>query len=656
MQKTNILVAASSLGVIVLTGAIFAGAQQQSAIDLENHSECSFFGAGHEKYAKEARDRFWRSRVTEEIMSTGMAEGQYQSLVPGGTRTKQLQDQASDNPIDVAILAELRNRGIAPADKTTDFEFARRVSLDLTGRIPTYDSLIQFTSNASPTKRAELIEQLMSSPEWVDKWTMYFGDMYRNTRNSDVLTRFDQGRNAFYTWIKGSLQTNKSYKQMATELVSSKGTNSFEQGEVNFLLGSKTSGGPLNDDYDQETADTVSTFLGISHINCVLCHNGRGHLDTLSLWGKNAKRSGAWGTSAYFARLNFVGTRPDPQNNNLRYYALVDNARTDYALNTTTGNRPARQPTDGLGATVPPKYIFTGETAKSGENYRDAFARAMTNDFQFSRATVNYMWGAMMGRGLVEPMDQFDPARLDPGNPPSGGWALQPSNAALLNTLADGFVKSNYDLKWLMRTIVNSDTYQMSSRYTGDWNVTYEPLFARHLVRRLWAEEIHDAIASSSNILPSYNVPEYSGAMYSDRTNRVVRYAMQLPETGTLPDNGLVASFLNSFARGDRLNDDRKGDGSAIQALNLMNDVFITTRIRSSNTGGQQSLLNRYINVADNQLVNQLYLSVLSRYPTQLETDLAVATFKGTAGTLRTQKGENLLWSLYNKVDFIYNY
>jgi len=632
--------------------AVFLGAHEQDPINLENHTDCSFFGTEREKFARETRDRFWRSRITEEVSRYSQ-----QALVPGGTRTKQLQDQVSDSPIDIAINTELQKRSISPAEKTDDFEFARRVSLDLTGRVPSYEALIQFTSNPSVAKRSEFINQLLNTPEWTDKWAMYFGDMYRNTRNSDVTPRFDQGRNAFYRWIKASLEANKPYNQMATELIASKSTNSFEDGTGNFLIGSDTNGGPNNDDYDQEAADVVGTFLGIGHMNCVLCHNGRGHLDSLSLWGRNAKRSDSWGMAAYFARLNFVPTRPDPATNqNLRYYALMDNGRTDYALNTTTGNRPARRPIDGLGTTVRPKYMFGTEAPRGGENYRDAFARAVTNDFQFSRATVNYMWAAFMGRGLVEPLDQFDPARLDPDNPPSGTWTLQPSNAALLNTLADLFRQNNYDLKWLMRTIATSDTYQLSSRYTGEWNPTYETTFARHLVRRLMAEEIHDVIAVTSNILPTYNVPEATAPLYTDRGARQVRYAMQLPETGTLPDNGVVASFLNSFMRGNRLDDDRKSEASAIQALNLMNDAFVMTRIRSSNTGGQQSLLNKFINMADNQLVNQLYLTVLSRYPSQQETDLAVATLRGTTGTTRTQKGENLLWSLYNKVDFIYNY
>ena len=654
MHKTKVFLASASIGVVVLATTFFAGAQEQDPVSLENHSDCNFFGAEREKYATEARDRYWRSRITEEVSNFGRYG--FQAIVPTGTRTRLLQDQVSDSPIDVAIFGELQRKNIAPAEKTNDFEFARRVTLDLTGRVPSYESLIQFTSNPSATKRADLINQLLNTPEWVDKWTMYFGDMYRNSRVSDVTPRFDQGRNAFYRWIKASLEANKPYNQMATELIATKGRNSFVEGEVNFMIGSDTSGGPNQDDYDQMAADVVGTFLGVGHMNCVLCHNGRGHLDSLSLWGRNAKRSESWGMASYFSRTVFAATRPDPANNNLRYYALNDTGRTDYALNTTTGNRPIRVPADGLGTTVRPKYMFGEESAGTGENYRDAFARAVTNDFQFSRATVNYIWATMMGRGLVEPLDQFDPARLDPDNPPSGDWTLQPSNAALLNTLADGFRRNNYDLKWLMRTIAASETYQLSSRYAGEWNPTYETTFARHLVRRLMAEEIHDVMATTSNILPTYSVNAPAGATFSERGAYTVRFAMQLPETGTLPDNSVVASFLNSFARGNRLDDDRKGDGSALQALNLMNDAFVMTRIRSSNTGGQQSLLNRYINMADEQLVNQLYLTVLSRYPVQQEAETAIATLRGTTGTTRLQKGENLLWSLYNKVDFIYNY
>jgi hypothetical protein len=123
-----------------------------------------------------------------------------------------------------------------------------------------------------------------------------------------------------------------------------------------------------------------------------------------------------------------------------------------------------------------------------------------------------------------------------------------------------------------------------------------------------------------------------------------------------LPDNGAVAAFLNSFARGNRLDDDRKGDASVLQALNLMNDALVMTRIRSSVQAGQESLLRRALTQGNNELVDTLFLTVLSRFPQAEEKEAALKTLEGTSGTARTQRAENLLWSLYNKVDFIFNY
>ena len=661
MKRNTILVALGVCPLALLTG-FFLNAQEQEEPEKVVHAECSFFGADHEKYSQVKRDQFWRSRLTDQVARQISIDrtSATPSLVPSGSRTGVLQDLSSMSFIDSAIFGELQRQSIAPADKTNDYEFARRISLDLTGRVPTYERLILFANNPSTTKRAEYVEELMKSPEYADKWTMFFGDMFKNSASSENIQRFEQGRNAFYYWIKTSVAQNKPYNQMVSELLGAKGVNNFDNGTLNFLLGSKTTGGPAQDDYDMLASNSVSTFLGISHVNCVLCHNGRGHLDSLSLWGRNTLRSQAWGLSSYFSRTRFVSTLADPANNpNLRYSGFQDDGRTDYALNTTTGNRPARQPVDGLGTTVKPKYFFTGDAPKSGETYRDAFARALTSDFQFARATVNYVWAHFMGRGLVEPLDQFDPSRLDPDNPPSGNWTLQPSNARLLNQLADEFVKNGYDLRWLMRTIANSETYQLSSRYdAATWNTTWEPLYARHLVRRLWAEEIHDAIAMTSNVLPRYNINEYSGTTYSDRTVRTVNFAMQLPETNATPDgaNGAVNSFLSSFGRGNRIDDDRKEDGNLIQALGLMNDSFVVSRIKSVTTNGQQSLLARWANMADSQFTTQMYLTILSRYPTQQETDAAVKTLAGTTGTARTAKMQNLIWALYNKVDFIFNY
>ena len=276
----------------------------------------------------------------------------------------------------------------------------------------------------------------------------------------------------------------------------------------------------------------------------------------------------------------------------------------------------------------------------------------MTGDFQFARATVNYIWAQFFSRGIVDPVDQFDPARLDPDNPPPAPWTLQPSNARLLNALAQEFIDSGYDLKALMKRIANSQTYQLSSRYDGKWNPAWEPLFARKLVRRLWAEEIHDAVSQASNMLPSYNV----------RGIGPVRWAMQLPETAALPDGaaGAVTAFLDSFLRGNRFDQERRDDGSLLQALNMMNDNFVMNRIRASNAGGadgkEPSLVMANISKDDDTIVTNFFLTVLSRFPSGDEKSAAAAKLKGTSGQQRVVAAQNLLWALFNKVDFLFNY
>ena len=140
---------------------------------------------------------------------------------------------------------------------------------------------------------------------------------------------------------------------------------------------------------------------------------------------------------------------------------------------------------------------------------------------------MNYIWRQFFSRGIVEPPDQFDLARLDPGAPPATGWEIQPSHPHLLDWLADGFRESGFDLKWLMREITTSQTYQLSSRYDGVFNPLYDRYFVRHQVKRLTAEQVHDAIMLASGRYSSYSV---------SRTFRGVQFAMKFPDvTGGSP-------------------------------------------------------------------------------------------------------------------------
>src|SRR5262249_10196321 len=174
--------------------------------------------------------------------------------------------------------------------------------------------------------------------------------------------------------------------QIARDLISGSG-DSFAQGEANWSLGSVVGGGPAQDTYDGHAVNLASVFLGINTVDCLLCHDGARHLDTVNLWGSKQIRQNMWGLSAYFARVRrqqqLVSSTP------LVYKYLVSDAATgEYQLNTTTGNRSARQPINGV-SVVPPKNPFSsapGTGIVSGDSRRQAIARQITSDIQFSRA------------------------------------------------------------------------------------------------------------------------------------------------------------------------------------------------------------------------------------------------------------------------------
>jgi len=393
--------------------------------------------------------------------------------------------------------------------------------------------------------------------------------------------------------------------------------------------------GPAQDTYDRQMVQTATTFLGLRYLDCLLCHDGAGHLDAVSLWGAQTMRMQGWRMAAFFSRTR-MQRQPNPATN----YVVTELAAGNYALNTNSGNRPNRAPVGGQNQ-VTPAYLFSGRTAAANSNYRQVLAQEVTGDLQFSRATVNYVWAHFFGVGIVDPPDAFDPARLDPRNPPPEPWTIQPSHPELLDELARSFVNMNYDLKGLMREITNSAAYQLSSRYTGEWNADWARLQARHMVRRLDSEELHDALVVSSGVPNPMTVANYPVPF---------QWAMQLPDTTV---GGGTVAFLDDFLRGDRDENPRRKELTTTQALSLMNDNFVITRVRNSTAAGGQmaALLAAYPN--NTALVDVMYRTVLGRRPTTEESSLAVASI---ASGVRATRAQDLLWALYNKVDFIFNY
>ena len=650
-------------------------AVRQIAQPAPNSDDCSYVKSPDAYRDVVTRHRNSVSQITEAVAARFEQEGI--ALVPP-------QSMPRKNFVDDLIFGKMQSAGVESAPVCSDEEFIRRVYLDLTGRIPSPGDVTNFLKDQDPNKRDVLIDALINSSEFVDKWTMFFGDLYRNTSFSNNINRYTGGRDAFHKFIYDSVEQNKSYAQMASEMIVSRG-DSYADGATNFIIGGFVPMGPAQDTYDGYAVQTAQTFLGLSSMDCLLCHDGAGRLDAVNLWGSKVTRSDAWGMAAFFARTRrqtvTVGT-------NIQKYMMTEATTGEYDLNTTTGNRSSRLPM-GAVRNVQPKYPFGNRGGvANGEDRRTALARFITADPQFARATVNYLWEKLMVEALVSPSNTFDLARLNPDEQLPDGWSLQPNNAELLEALAQEFSRNNFNIRHAIRVIAQSYTYQLSSKYPGTWKVEYVPLYARKFARRLDAEELHDAVVKATNLPPVTNAatrngvttPRMIGFPIIDELGakkREVQWAMQLPEPREPQfgqQNGSAANILNTFLRGNRDLNLRQADSSILQSLSMMNNDFIYRRTqyvadRSANDNGTNadgyivingqkivSTVKRLMEtpgLTNEQIITELYLNTLSRSPRANEVQKALPYFTsmGKQGAI-----ESLQWVLLNKVDFLFNY
>ncbi len=625
--------------------------QTPARVNRITSADCQFLKDPESFREAQSRHRIAVARTTEEVSER--VGGNERKLVSADNIPRK-------NFIDNILFDRMVRDGVSAAPLCTDTEFIRRVTLDLTGRIPAPEDVTNFLANTNPNKRDQLVDMLVQSPEYVDKWTMFFGDLYKNSAFATNINTYRGGRDAFYFYLKDVIGSNKAYDQIATDLIAGNGDSFIaSQGYTNFTVLGNVPMGPAQDTMDGLAVKISDAFLGINAMDCLLCHDGAGHLTEVNLWGASRKRADAWAMSAFFARTAKravqLGT---PPTTNYVKYLVSENTTGEYLLNTNFGNRQNRNPINGVN-NVAPKYMFNGGgTVLAGENRRQALARLVINDPQFSRATVNYIWEKLMVEGLVSPSNAFDPARLDPNASMPEGWTLQPANAELLQALADNFKTSGFDLRQLISTIAKSNAYQLSSQYDGDWKLDYVPYFARKYARRLDAEEVHDAIVKATGIMPTMTFNGVAGTGYTitDDLNvetRRAQWAMQLPEPVEPRSNGTARAFLDSFLRGDRDQRTRTAEASILQSLNLMNNSFVMGRVHKANTGSLVAKLLANTSLTNTQIIEQLYLNTLSRQPTADETNKLLPYFTSLGKQVAT---ESVQWVVLNKVDFMFNY
>jgi len=542
------------------------------------------------------------------------------------------------NFVDDEIFSTMDKASVKPTTLASDSEFLRRVTLDLTGEIPTSEVVRSFLGDWSTNKRQTYVTGLLASEGFVDRWTMWFGDLVQNAQATTNTREYYLGRNQYYSWIREQIRTGVPYDRMVREVIAGRGMN-FTAGPPNYIVRGQQPNGPVQDSYDNLAAHSAQRFLGIP-FECLSCHGGARHLELVNIDLSTKTRDDFWKMAAFFSRTTARGFT-DTTYPNFRQYDVTDNMTGSYRLNTTTGNKSPRAPATGQPAVVEPQFLSTGERAATGEDLRVAFGRMLTANRQFARTTVNQLWKELFHLGLVEPVDGFDLARLTTATLPAG-VSLQPTHPALLEKLTDEFIRSGYDLRHILKVMTTSNAYQLSTFYTpGAWSEVWTPYFARHYASRMQSEALLDAIVRSTNVPVSINV----------QGSTAVTKAMKLPDP-TEPNSGnATGRFLNAFNRGDRDETPRTSEGSILQALNMMNDPFLVTRTRQATAG---SAVGNILRTSTDPAViaDTLYIATLSRNPTVAERDEAVAYLRG--GTL-ARRTEDLHFTLLNRIEFLFH-
>jgi hypothetical protein len=528
---------------------------------------------------------------------------------------------ASRNFIDTEIFAKMKLARIAPARPSSDTEFLRRVTIDLAGRIPRPDEVQAFLADTTADKRDRLIDTLLASDDFNDRWTLWFGDLVQNIYTAtDVGQGVLNGRSPYYHWIRDSIAAHKGYDAMVRELLTSSGEQ-VANPTSNYFVRLYQENGPPQDTFDNVATQAGTQFLGMPMM-CVSCHDGIGHLELLNKGMSRVKRRQLWGMAAFFARIK-VENQIQGMNAS---YVVSESADGDYRLNTTTGNKTTRAPAEGGSDVVQPVYL-TGGGPADGENSRAAYARLLTADPQFARAAVNYLWKELFGLGIVEPVTNFDLA--------SDSQATHP---ALLDQLAGSFTQSGFDLRALMRLMTQSNAYQLSGRYDGTWNEAWTPYFARHYPRRMLAEVVLDALNQATGRKMARNVTLHG----------IITKAVATPDPLALVNNGYPEGpFLVDFGEGDRDSNARSAEPSLLEVLEMLNDRQILDGL------GAKTLVASLVakNTPPSDMVDQLYVAALSRPPTDAERAIAVAYLQG--GPI-ADRAPDLQFVLLNKLEFLF--
>ena len=548
------------------------------------------------------------------------------------------------NFIDDHIFGKIERDGIPHAPLADDATFFRRIHLDLTGRIPGGADAGSFVANEDPDKRSQLIDRLVGSVDWRDRWTYWHLDLWRTSQNRVGWA----GRNLFHDYVADALLLNQPYNEFVRELLTSEARSNWYVGPASYLVRWAVFADNCTEIMHEDTADEMTVmifqhFMGVN-LQCISCHDGANHLEKVNSWLTDRKREEFWAQAAFFGNTR-VMRRVELRNTQDEY--LIDDkdpSRTGYSRAAPSTVRVARQ-RDGM---VQPKFILGGEGPKPGKPLRQELARILTEHPQFARAVVNRFWAEFMGVGIVEPLDGFDFSRMDPARLPDG-WDLQPTHPALLEELAQDFVDSGYDLQHLHKRITKSAAYQLSTSFPANWKPDYARYFSRKFMKRLTAEQVYDAIIKATDLHIPIQIP---------LTDKKVQYMVQTRGPGDLRRSATLGPqikqdlqfFAESFGQANREFNEPTRDGSIIQAALMMNSNLVKEKAKPSAGSYLAGLISS--GADDKTLVDSLYWQFLTRDPSEGERTKSLALL---ADRGPEEGGEDLQWILMNKLEFLFN-
>ena len=504
------------------------------------------------------------------------------------------------NAIDEHIFRRLQALRMNPSAMCDDVTFLRRASLDLTGQLPSPRDAKDFVASTASDKRARLIDELLGRQEFADFWAQKWSDLLR----VEEKTLDRKGVETFHAWIRNAVARNQPIDQFVREIVSARGS-SYSNPPANFYRAMRAT--------DMRGESTAQLFLGL-RLQCAKCHN-----HPFDQW----TQADYYGWGNLFARVD--------------YEVLVNDRRDKNDQHEFNGEQIVWQKHSGDfsfpdGAVVAPRFLGAGSGNKGpGRDRLQSLAQWLTapTNRRFVEVSVNRVWHQLLGRGLVDPIDDFRAT-----NPPS--------HPELLAELANDFVKHDFDMQWLIRTIMTSQTYQFASA-PNETNREDSRNFSHALPRRLSAEQLTDAISQVTGV-----AIEFDG--YPRGTK-----AIQLPgvrglrSKKTKADDG--AQFMALFGKPPRLTTcecERSSETTLAQAFQLVSGPLMNELLTDRN-----NRLSRWLsaNQSPDELVSEVYWLTLSRAPQSVEMETSKRLLSESSDRRRTL--EDIVWALMTSDEFL---